>query len=180
MRRSQVRARRARAHDEPVVPAVLPQVTVTVDERRQARVRLDGIDHPDRAVSRDELGGVLAGIAERAGGPVRVEVREPDGSRYADILQPHPPEPAAGVRAGTAVAGVVLRGEGFMAGEPVLVAVVVTTVPAGPDGTVSLTGLPLAARPVGEAILFGSTSGATVRGSLAERTATSGRRRWRQ
>ncbi len=166
------------------VPAVLPQVTVTVDERRRARVTLDGIDHSDRPVSGDELGGVLAGIAERAGGPVRVEVREPDGSRYADILQPRPRPTATGTGTGSEeqaspVEVPMLRGEGFLPGEPVLVAVVTTTIDAGPDGTVSLTDLPLRHRPAGAAILFGSTSATTVRGSLPERPAGPGRR-WRR
>jgi hypothetical protein len=69
-----------------VVPVVLAQVIVTVDESGRARVRVDGTEHPDGPVDRGQLGGVLASVAEAADGPVRVEIHELDGTRYADIL----------------------------------------------------------------------------------------------
>ena len=77
-----------------VVPVVLAQVIVTVDESGRARVRVDGIEHPDGPVDRERLGGVLASVAEAADGPVRVEIHEPDGT----TLRRHPPTPAPPAR----------------------------------------------------------------------------------
>lgn len=148
-----------------VVPAVLPQVIVTINDAGHARITADriarpNINDPDEPVDRRDLGTVLARIAEQAGGPVRVEVREADGSRYADILQPQPePDDPPGPHDATSPVPVVLEGEGFLPGEPVLVAVVATTVLADHDGTVRLPSLPRIPGDVGELILFGANSG---------------------
>ncbi len=157
-----------------VVPAVLPQVIAMLDDAGSARVAVDGIERLDGPVSRDELGGLLAEIAEKAGGPVRVEVREPDGSRYADILQPQPRPPEPRKEQDARTEEPALRGEGFLPGEPVLVAVVATTIHAGPDGTASLTDTPGSG---GEVVLFGSVSGTIVRADLPARP---NRRWWRR
>lgn len=148
-----------------MVPAVLPQVIVAVDDAGHARITVDGIGRPnindlDEPVDRRDLGAVLAHIAEQAGGPVRVEVREADGSRYADILQPppepdDPPEP----HDEESPVPVVLEGEGFLPGEPVLVAVVAITVHADHNGTVRVPASPRPPRHVDELILFGANSG---------------------
>lgn len=166
-----------------VVPVVLPQAVVTVDDSGHARIVVENTDHraidcPEGPVGRDELGSVLARIAEQIGGPVRVEVREPDGSRYADILQPRAPaltedpEPCE-----TAGDEPLLAGGGFLPAETVLVAVVVTTTKAQPDGTAALIALPHAARSGGEIILFGGASGRVVQRQLP---ATHKRRWWRR
>lgn len=104
-----------------VVPVVLPQAVVTVDDSGNARIVVETVDHPERIdcpdgpIGRDELGTVLASIAEQVGGPVRVEVREPDGSRYADILQPCLPEPAGDPeRPETSADEPVVAGGGFL------------------------------------------------------------------
>ncbi|MDA8298158.1 MAG: hypothetical protein M0004_16560 [Actinomycetota bacterium] len=152
----------------------------TLDDTETAQVSVNGIERPDGPVSQAELGRVLAKVADESGGAVRVEVREPDGSRYADILQPRPRPTAGTEEQAPPVEAPMLTGGGFLPGEAVLVAVVTATINAGPDGTASLTGLPLAAKPGGEAILFGSSSGTTVRGSLAGRPAISRRRWWRR
>ncbi|MGH3302741.1 MAG: hypothetical protein ACRDOK_13865 [Streptosporangiaceae bacterium] len=161
-----------------VVPVVLPQAVVTVDDSGQARIVLDhhdGSDCPEGPIGRDELGAVLASIAEQVGGPVRVEVRESDGSRYADILQPRIPEPDTGEapeRTETAADdGPLVRGEGFLPGETVLVAVVATITRAGQDGAASLTDAPKPPRQASEVLLLGSASGTIVRGSLPNRPA---------
>ena len=153
---------------------VLPQAVATVDDSGHARIvldhldRIDRIDCPEGPIGRDELGVVLAGIAEQIGGPVRVEIREPDGSRYADILQPRTPEPETDAARGDDApdASPMLRGEGFTPDETVLVAVVVATVQAQPDGTASLTALPGPVRSGGEVILFGGASGRVVQRQL--------------
>ena len=163
------------------VPVVLPQVIATLDGTETAQVSVDGIERPDGPVSQAELGRVLARVADESGGAVRVEVRELDGSRYADILQPRPRPTVAGTEEqAPPVEAPMLTGEGFLPGEAVLVAVVTTTIHAGPDGTASLSDLPLPPKPGGEAILFGASSGTTVRGSLAARPAISRRRWWRR
>ncbi len=169
-----------------VVPVVLPHVLVTVDETGHARITVENTDHratgcPDGPVGRDELGGSLARIAERIGGPVRVEVREPDGSRYADILQPRSPEPKTDPdqKRDESDEGSLLRGEGFLPAETVLVAVVITTTQAGPDGTASLASLRLPARSGGEIILFGGASGRIVQRQVPVHPRFRGRR-WRR
>ena len=169
------------------VPVVLPQAIVTVDETGHARITVENIDRraidcPDGPVGRDELGAVLASIAEQVGGPVRVEVREPDGSRYADILQPRPPEPKpdAEHEKNEPDEGPLLQGEGFLADETVLVAVVVATTQAHPDGTASLVYLPLPAGATGEVILLGGASGRIVQRRIPVRPLVPARRWWRR
>jgi hypothetical protein len=157
-----------------VVPVVLPQVVVTVDDSGHARIAVENIGHhtpidcPDGPIGRDELGAVLAGITEQVAGLVRVEVREANGSRYADILQPRPPASKTGAEheKNEPDEGPLLRGEGFLAGETVLVAVVITTTQAQPDGTASLPSLRLPAGSGSEVILFGGASGRIVQRCL--------------
>lgn len=150
-----------------VVPVVLAQVIVAVDESGRARVRVDGIEHPDGPVDRGQLGGVLSSVAEAADGPVRVEIHEPDGTRYADILQPPSgrpaPAPCQEQDAGTPARGPVLRAEGFAPGETVLVAVLTTCIPADADGTVCLLAAPKRPRRINELILYGLASRRTLR-----------------
>jgi hypothetical protein len=154
-------------HAVSVVPVVLAQVLVTVDESGRARVRVDGIEHPDGPVEEGQLGGVLASVAEAEDGPVRVEIHEPDGTRYADILQPprRRPAPRQEKDAGTPARGPVLRAEGFAPGEPVLIAVPTTmSISADANGTVCLLAAPNRPRHLDELILFGLASRRTVRG----------------
>lgn len=164
-----------------VVPAVLPQAVVTVDDSGNARIAVENIGHqaidqPDEAIGRDELGAVLASVAEQIGGPVRVEVREVDGSRYADILQPRPLEPPEAPEPSEPA----LTGAGFLPDETVLVAVVVTTTQAQQDGTASLSALPPMARSGGEVILFGGASGRVVQRQLPTAPVARKRRWWRR
>ncbi len=166
---------------------VLPQAVATVDDSGHARIVLENIDRhaidcPDGPIGRHELGVVLAGIAGQVGGPVRVEIREPDGSRYADILQPRTPEPETDAARGddALVAGPMLRGEGFTPGEAVLVAVVAATVQAQPDGSASLAALPGPVRSGGEVILFGGASGRVVQRQSPTVPVADKRRWWRR
>lgn len=162
-----------------VVPAVLPQVIATFDDTGTVRVTVDGVARPDGPTSCEELGRVLAGIADEHGGPVRVEVREPDGSRYADILQPRLPEPKTDAAQDDHAPGdgPLLRGEGFLPGETVLVAVVATSTHADQDGAASLADSPKSPLQASEVVLFGSASGTIVRASLPARPT---RRWWRR
>lgn len=151
------------------VPAVLPQVLATIDHTGRAQVSVDGISRPHGRVGRDQLGSLFASVAEQAGGPVRVEIREADGTRYADILQPQPTRPddppAVRENSSSPPRQAALRGEGFLPGEPVLVAVIAATVVAGADGTVELPAAPPVPRTAGELILFGASSATMVRGT---------------
>lgn len=170
------------------MPVVLPQATATVDDTGHARIVLDNLDHqdkidcPDGLIGRDELGAALASIAEQIGGPVRVEIREPDGSRYADILQPRTPEPNAGQEPADdePPETALVRGEGFLPDETVLVAVVAATVQAQPDGSASLTTLPAPPRSGGEVILFGGASGRVVPRQFPTAPVARKRRWWRR
>lgn len=166
------------------VPAVLPEVVVTMDDTGQAQIVVDGsdrdyVEHVGTPFHRRELGTVLAAVAAQARSPIRVEVREADGSCYADILQPRIAEleatddEAASV---TAEDGPMLRGEGFLPGEPVLVAVVTTSISSDADGAVRLPIPPGAPRRVEELILFGTGSGTILRGTAPARSS----RRWRR
>ena len=169
-----------------VVPVVLPQAVVTVDDSGQARIEVENtghqaIDRPDVPIGRDTLGAVLASIAEQIGGPVRVDVREADGSRYADILQPRPSEPIEdSAPSEPATDQPLLTGEGFVPDETVLVAVVVTSTQAQPNGTASLTALPSTAWCGGEVILFGGASGRVVQRQLPTAQIAHKRRWWRR
>lgn len=166
------------------VPAVLPEVVVTMDDTGQARIVVDGndrgrIEHVGTSFHRRELGTVLAAVATQVRSPIRVEVREADGSCYADILQPRTAEPGAAddeAASITAKKGPMLRGEGFLPGEPILVAVVTTRIAADADGTVRLPIPSGAPRRVEELILFGTGSGTIVRGTAPARSS----RRWRR
>ncbi|WP_188893431.1 hypothetical protein [Microlunatus endophyticus] len=170
------------------VPVVLPRAVVTVDDTGDARIVVehighhDAIDSPDGPVGRGELGAVLAGIAEQIGGPVRVEVREPDGSRYADILQPHPPQPRPDTehQSNESDAGPLLRGEGFLPVETVLVAVIATSIHADEHGAASLADSPKPPRQTAEVVLLGAASGTIVRGSLPTHPFRSTLRWWRR
>src|SRR5579875_522912 len=84
----------------------------------------------------------------------------PDGSRYADILQPHHPTPDGSPPGGGEPGDdPVLRGEGFLPGETVLVAVVTTTIAADQNGAATLTDSPSLPHQLGDVVLFGSASG---------------------
>lgn len=148
------------------VPAVLPQVIVTIDESADAQITVDGIEHPHGPVDRGQLGGVLASIAEAAEGPVRVEVRESDGTRYADILTPERRRPAPCEEKHTpGPAGEpVLCAQGFAPHETVLVSVLAVSVRADANGTICLSAAPERPRRLDELILLGTVSRKTARG----------------
>lgn len=177
-----MRSRHAARADPPAavqaVPAVLPEVVITVDANGRARISVDGVAH-DRAsaasVGRPELGRVLAEIAERAGSPVRVEIHEPDGVRYADILQPRPTNPPGSGQEpggrGHATGPAAVLGEGFRPGETVLVALIAVTMLADRRGTVRLPNPPKVPRNAADVLLLGTTSGTILRRGVSPRSA---------
>ena len=164
--------REDRDAEEPGVPVVLPHVVRDVAEDGRMTVTIDGTPHLPEPFAppwrREDFAGTLDHLTDQRRTPVRVEVREADGSIFTDIItpgkrrrpDPQPmPEPAP-------PALPVLYGEGFGPGEDVAVAVVVAHSDAGPDGAArALIALEqLAASPTREVILLGRVSGAVTIG----------------
>ncbi len=167
------RPRYKRAHTDPgnredTVPVVLPHVAMNVAEDGAMTVTVDGAPHEPapfaRPWRREDFAAILDHLTGQRRTPVRVEVREADGTVFTDIITPGKrrrpaPEPAPERRALPEL--VALPGEGFVPGEDVAVAVVIAYGDAAPDGTMRglLTAGQLAASPTREVILLGRVSG---------------------
>ncbi len=159
-------------HHEESVPVVLPHVVMTVAEDGTMTVTVDGTPHEPEPFAppwrRDSFAQVLDRLTEQRRCPVRVEVREADGTVFTDIItpatrrQPGPP-PRAPFATPSLVA---LHGDGFVPGEDVAVAVVIAHGDAASDGTVRglLTPEQVAGSPTREVILLGRVSGALTIG----------------
>ena len=146
------------------VPVVLPLVAITIAEDGRMTVTVDGAPFEPEPFAppwrREDFARVLDQLTDLRRSPVRVEVREADGTVFTDIITPPPrrrPEPAPAARP----ALLVLHGKGFVPGEDVAVAVVIAHGDAAPDGT--MRGLveahQLAGTPTREVILLGRVSG---------------------
>lgn len=152
--------------DEPRarVPVVLPLVEVTVNKDGYLTMTLDREPYSaDGALTRDDLRGLLDGIAADLGTAVRVEVREADDSTFTDIITPtpRPTEPASVARPALASA-FGISGGGFTAGEQVEVCVVVARQIADADGTAQLRLPPALLADHPSVVLVGRTSGAVA------------------
>jgi hypothetical protein len=155
--------------DKRAVPVVLPHVVMTVAEDGTMTVTVDGAPHEPEPFAppwrRDSFAHILDQLTEQRRCPVRVEVREADGTVFTDIITPttrRRPEPAPAARP----ALLVLHGKGFVPGEDVAVAVVIAHGDAAPDGTMRglLTPEQVTASPTREVILLGRVSGALTIG----------------
>lgn len=135
-------------------------------------VTVDGAPHEPEPFAppwrRQDFAAVLDQLTEQHRSPVRVEVREADGSTFTDIITPTrrrtepEPDPAPEPPAGRATPELVaLHGEEFLPGEDVAIAIVIAHGDAAPDGTMRglLTADQLAATPTHEVILLGRVSG---------------------
>lgn len=164
--------REDREAEEPGVPVVLVHVVMDVAEDGRMTVTIDGAPHLPEPFApqwrREDFAGILDHLTDQRRTPVRVEVREADGSVFTDIVtpgkrrkpDPQPaPEPAL-------PAPPVLYGDGFVPGEDVAVAVVIAHSDAGPDGAARALIAPdqLAASPTREVVLLGRVSGAVTIG----------------
>ncbi len=148
--------RRRRPEDE--VPALLPRLTV-VPRDNGFTLTLDGEPVTDTPVPRAELGHRIAATIDTAGCPVRVDVHDPDGGIYSDIIEPPPygldPRPPRTDQAAFAV-----HHRGFLPGEQVVLAVVERTETANDNGVVTLsTTRDLTG--TRELLVFGRVSGTT-------------------
>lgn len=172
-RRRDLRATSESARHTDAVPVVLPHVLIIVDPTGSMTVTVDGTPHePDPfapAWRREDFARVLDQLTERHHSPLRVEVREADGTTFTDIITPSrrrrtqpgtDPAPESPAHR-PAPELVTLRGEGFVPGEDVVIAVVIAHGDAAPDGTArSLLDIDqLAGSPTREVILLGRVSG---------------------
>jgi len=147
------------------VPVVLPFVEVWIDCTGGLAVTVDRepYDIPANVIpaGRPALGRILDEITSHLASPVRVEVHEADGAVFTDIVTPRPPTPAPSVPDELA-ADLPPREHagGFVPGETVAVAVVITHATADDTGSAQVR-LPAAlmSKYRGAVLLFGRTSG---------------------
>lgn len=147
---------------------MLPHVVVTVtnDQTGTLEVTVDGHPvHPPgngEGWRREDLATILDRLIGERDQPLRVEVRETDGSTFTDILTPPRPPISSGTASGSVAGGFrgIVTGAGFIPGEQVTVAVAVLTTSAGPTGTArAWLSLAHTTQPAGEVVLIGRISG---------------------
>ena len=166
------RAAGEHAAEEPEVPIVLPHVVMQVAGDGTMTVTVDGAPHLPEPFAppwrRDSFAAVLDRLTDQRRSPVRVEVREADGTVFTDLITPSRrravPEPPGRPAAPAPLP--VLSGDGFVPGEDVAIAVVIAHGDAAPDGTMRglIEAAQLAASPTREVILLGRVSGAVTIG----------------
>ena len=146
------------------IPVVLSVVHVAIDTDGVMAVDVDGVPRDsEQSRTRGDLRTVIDEITSELGAPVRVEVREADGSTYSDIVTPpESPAPAA-AEPSPNTSTLSLAGAGFQPGEEVALAYVVVRQNADADGKSSLN-LPPA--------LLAATRGGLVILGMSSRTVT--------
>lgn len=168
------RADQAAPHAAQRVPVVMPLVDVWVDVDGTVALRLDREPYAtDTPQHREDLQRLLGNLATDLDTPIRVEVREADGSTFTDIVTPgsheaRPPDPPLATAAPSDQAiGETARGR-FLPLEDVAVAVVVAHQTASEDGVANLRLPPaLLQAHVGRLVLVGQQSGAVVISGLS-------------
>lgn len=173
---------RTTPHQSEGAPVVLPHVVITVTETGAMDVTVDGTDFPPPSQgetwTRSTFGTLLDAITADRTITVRIEVRETDGTVFTDIIRGRRRTPApADAEPGEPVlvrgkhttkprgpAPAEVTGDGFVPGEDVAVAVIVSHTDATGTGH-ARTLLDLdRLRPVlrdgpGEVVLLGRVSG---------------------
>ena len=121
------------------IPIVLPVVHISVTAHGRLAVDIDGDSYqPANVFTRVHMSDVLDEITAALESPVRVEVREADGTMYADIAKP-PDQPAGQVDDVPDPAKATDAKEtGFHPGEEVALAYVLTRQTADAQGNAPL------------------------------------------
>lgn len=142
------------------IPVVLSVVHVAIDAEGVMTVDVDGVPRDsERRRTRGDLCALIDEITADLGAPVRVEVREADGSTYADIATPPNSLAPAATEPSPTPPSPALAGAGFQAGEEVALAYVVVRQNADAAGNAALNLPPaLLAATRGGLVLLGMTS----------------------
>lgn len=158
-------------------PIVVPVVEFTIGADGAMTVTVDGVPYLPEPFApgwrRESFPAILDALAARYRTPLRVQVREADGSAFTDIITPPRERPTArpweapvpeALSPPISAAQPVLHqvaGSGFVPGEDVAVAIIHAHSDARPDGTARalLTAEQAAAAVTGEVILLGRISG---------------------
>ena len=177
--------RRHREDEETVVPPVLPHVVITVTDNSSLQVTVDDerLAPPEGVTwTRSDFGRVLDVVTHERTVPVRIEIRESDGTVFTDLIHARRRRPAlaeqdhtedrsdsGGSRRGRrrrsrGVDLVEVTGQGFVPGEDVAVAVIIAHIDATTAGEARAlldrdTIRPLVSDSVGEVVLIGRVSG---------------------
>ncbi|TDO87881.1 hypothetical protein C8D81_2951 [Enemella evansiae] len=162
---------------------VLPHLVVTVHEPGTLSAILDGTEVPPPTGqgewTRGDLGVLLDTVTQDRTIAVRIEVREVDGTVFTDLIhtrrrpapEPEPDSTAAPTRRGRRARQkqpvlVEVTGDGFVPGEDIAVAVIVShTAAAGTGAARALLDqrqLDSLAESPHEVVLYGRVSGTTV------------------
>ena len=177
----------APSHGEAGVPVVLPHVIMTIAGDGSMTVTVDGQPYEPEPYApqwrRESFARLIDQLMTQRQCPLRVEVREVDGSVFTDIItpgkrrqttpephvQPVPPELVRSQAPAVPPRLVGLQSEGFVPGEDVAIAVIVAHTDAAPTGAVRamLTAEQAAQAPTGEVVLLGRVSGTIAVGRLA-------------
>lgn len=163
----------------------LPLVQATEHEDATMSVLVDGEMFVSGPIDRTALGQMLSAIAEQHASPVRVELTDTAGRVFADIIHPPtrrstfaPPLPAStplpeplaaiaspitAVRTASPPSLLEVTGEGFVPGEDIEIATILTSSSADPNGRGrGLLDLELLPDGVRGLILFGIVSGTII------------------
>lgn len=165
-------------------PVVLPHAVITVTETGALDVTVDGTAFPppeSGAWTRSTFGPLLDAITEDRRVAVRIEVREADGSVFTDLIHARRPKPAESAKdeletpRGKQAKSkrkkrpelVEVTAEGFVPGEDITIAVVVSHTDATGTGharaLLDTTQLgSVLVEGTGEVVLLGRVSGTTV------------------
>lgn len=146
------------------IPVVLSVVHIAIDAAGVMAVDVDGVPRESvQGRTRGDLRSVIDEITSELGAPVRVEVREADGSTYVDVATPTESSGTAAAEPAPALSTPALAGAGFQPGEEVALAYVVVRQNADAEGNASLN-LPPA--------LLAATRGGLVLLGMSSRTVT--------
>ncbi|XPP25598.1 MAG: hypothetical protein ACNYNX_08055 [Leucobacter sp.] len=159
-------------------PVVVPVVEFVIEADGLMAVTVDGVPYLPEPFApgwrRDSFPVILDALTAQYRSPLRVQVREADGSTFTDIITPPRERAAPKPWDSPAPTGVIaqpvrgvqpvlhqVEGSGFVPGEDVAVAVVHAYTDASHDGIVRalLTPEQSAAAVTGEVILLGRVSG---------------------